>query len=88
MKTQHENKTDLYHGYTEKELRNAFVRVQDRDDWKGPIYSVINKSDRDMIKWAIIFYTATVPRFSPCGLAKDLLEVHSEGYHLGSAGDH
>jgi len=51
----------LIGGFTLRELKEAFDKVADPDDWRAPIDRVVPEVDLEVTKSAIIFYTATEP---------------------------
>jgi len=75
-------------GYTRRELHEAFEKVSNKDDWKDRIYAVVPVEDVAVVAQAIIFFTATKPKFKGLGLGCDSLEVTADGYRIGPAGDH
>ena len=63
-------------------LTAAFNKVADKADWKRPIDAVIDRADRDIVREAVIYFTATVPTFVDVG---DKMRVTSPGYRAGPA---
>jgi hypothetical protein len=49
-------------------LREVFQLVQNADHWKNPIDAEILRADAttDEIREAVIFFTGSVPKISPC----------------------
>ena len=86
----HESETTVdYDGetFTIAELRTAFEKVQNPDDWKGPIEAVIPLGDRKVTEASVEFFTATKAQielhmyiYPPC------VSVRSVGYRMGPAG--
>ena len=74
-------------GFTQDQLARAFDRVRNPRDWKGPIRAVIPAADRQAVQKAVIWFTATVPKFSSVPGKADWLAVTAPGYRLGPAGD-
>ena len=76
----------LMGGYDEEQLKAAFKAVQNPDDWKAPIETIIEATEEeiDMVEFAITFYTASPPTISkqPDGR----WYVASAGYRMGPAG--
>lgn len=77
----------LLGGYTQEQLQVAFNQVVNPDDWRAPICARVplDKFNGPLIKFAIEFYTATMPTFVACG---DKILVTADGYRKGPAGDH
>lgn len=76
--------TIVFEGFTEAELSAAFNSVADPDDWKAPVDAVCLKADRERVKAAVIFYTATEPMFFPND--ETTIRVEADGYRAGPAG--
>jgi hypothetical protein len=72
--------------YTRDQMEGAFHKVCNPKDWKASIRAIINEADRDLVRRAISFFTATDCAFTPSGDGK--LLVTSVGYRVGPAGDH
>ena len=51
----------LIGGFTLRELKEAFDRVADPEDWRAPIDRVVAEVELEVTKSAIIFYTAKTP---------------------------
>lgn len=79
-------KTTRHEGYLLVELDDAFAYVTGGNDPRGPIQAIIPKDRMHIVKTAIIFFTATVPTFSPAWAG--WLKVTADGYRAGPAGDH
>ncbi len=73
-------------GYTHAQLTEAFDRVRDPGDWKGPIFAEIPVSERRVVQKAIYWFTATVPVFAAVPRNPERLIVTATGYRLGPAG--
>jgi hypothetical protein len=73
-------------GFTHAKLTEAFARVCDRADWKGPIFAQIPATERRVVQQAIYWFTATVPVFAAIPRDADHLIVTATGYRLGPAG--
>jgi hypothetical protein len=68
-------------------FEDAFSQVQDPDDWKAPIDTVVDaRQDLELVRQAIVYFTATVPTFSDAGDGQ--VRVQADGYRMGPAGDH
>jgi hypothetical protein len=68
-----------------KAMQDAFNLVCNPADWRAPIYdAVIDAADEDRVREAVIYFTATVPTFSPMKGGK--LRVNAVGYRNGPAG--
>jgi len=79
--------------FSEPEMDAAFKRVQNPDDWRGPINCVVliankteieNTRQKKLIIEAIEFYTATEAEITP--LDGRLYRVTAAGYRAGPAG--
>jgi len=46
--------------YTSDELANAFFLIQDDENWKEPIVSLINKADFELMEAATVHYTGSL----------------------------
>ncbi len=71
-------------GFTESELKIAFKKVRNADDWRAPIDApkVARANVRAAVA-AIRFFTATEPVVCAHG---DFASIYSEGYRMGPAG--
>jgi hypothetical protein len=69
----------IYEGYSRNQLKVAFEKVQNKDNWKNPINSNINKNKKDVIEKAIIFFTGSVPKFES---NLNGLSVKADGYYI------
>ena len=78
----------LLDGYTEQQLSDAFDRVANRDDWKAPIDCITVADEvvgrEDLIRKAVVFYTATEPAIVVCG--SGYAHIQADGYRAGPAG--
>jgi len=75
---------DIAHkGYTLGELKMAFDKVANPNDWRAPINAVIHKRDLNRVVAAIEFYTATETKTNDLG---NYVQVMSVGYRNGPAG--
>ncbi len=70
-------------GYELDELAGAFDRVRNPRDWKAPIETVIAASERALVEKAVLWFTDTIPVFSPIAGSPDRLAVSALGYRLG-----
>ena len=70
-------------GFTQDEMREAFEEVQNPNDWRAPIFTVISREQKEVVEAAIEFFTATTPTFAERG---ECLEVRAVGYRNGPAG--
>lgn len=72
--------------YTAKQLKEAFDKVCDPNDWKNPIKTVISLNEnREIIREAIIYFTGTIPIFVTNGKE---INVSALGYRMGLCGDY
>jgi hypothetical protein len=67
--------------YSREELKAAFERVENSENWKNPINSIVKASDEelDAIKEAVIFFAGCVPTF--LRLPQDQVLVTAVGYY-------
>lgn len=75
---------DHFHGrdVTRAELSTAFDRVADKKNWKMPIdrtLSIANDFDMELIRRAVIFFTASSAEFVALGSNK--YRVLAAGYY-------
>jgi hypothetical protein len=73
-------------GFTHAQLTEAFDRVRDQNDWKGPIFAEIPATERRVVQKAIYWFTATVPVFAAVPRNAERVIVTATGYRLGPAG--
>jgi hypothetical protein len=81
----------LLGGYRREELEAAFDRVAPASHWKDPIDTYVHApevADRVLIDFAVRFFTATVPIFTPVNERDGVYRVRADGYRCGPAGDH
>ncbi len=80
----------LLGGYDEAEIRAAFERVENPNHWKDPVDCIVRDTDqdeRDLIAFAISFFTSTEASWSRVGQTS-VWRVRADGYRAGPAGDH
>jgi len=77
-------KHNQYGGHAIAELRKAFEQVEDPEDWRGPISSLVEVADLDLVMTAISYFTGTEAVVE--GFSDELRRVTSEGYRLGPCG--
>lgn len=65
---------------TDKQLHAAFDLVKDAKNWKNPINAVIDAKDQDAVSQAVIYFTGSVPGFTPMKNGK--VRVRSVGYYV------
>ncbi len=65
--------------YFVSELRVAFDRVQNQENWKNPIDAVILLKDQKIVEAAIIHYAGSVPTFSR--IDGNNVRVKAAGYY-------
>ena len=75
-----------FRGYTQSELRRAFDRVADPDDWRAPIawQGKLTYEELETIDAAIAFYTACEARLERTH--DGLWRITAAGYRMGPAG--
>lgn len=81
-------RNEVHKGFTEDELRAAFDKIANPDDWKDEIAVAMPGECVMLAVAAIEFYTATNPKVSLAIGSKMTYVVTSEGYRAGPAGDH
>lgn len=74
-------------GHFPADLKAAFDLVANPSDWKAPISGDVKEDLKDVVREAVIFYTATVPEFGPSSFS-GYVHVKAAGYRAGPAGDH
>ena len=72
--------------YTEEQLEQAFMKVQNKEHWKNPIKAIIPESEQEITREAISHFTATEAIFFY--ERHGFLQVEAKGYRLGPAGDY
>jgi len=88
-----EQGTQTFRGFTEAELKTAFKRIANPDDWKAPINARIKIDcasegacrEMNLIEAAAVFYTATQLTWDFLG--GDEFVVSATGYRNGPCGD-
>ena len=70
-----------------RKLEAVFDRVRNPADWRAPISAVCQPHEKDLVREAIVFFTATEPTFSEFP-GTGFLKVTALGYRQGPAGDH
>ena len=78
---------ETYRGYKIEDLKAAFDKVADPDDWKAPIYKRIPRNKVDITVIAIEFYASTETQITAIA-GRDDVTIESIGYRAGPAGDH
>jgi len=73
-------------GFTHAQLTEAFERVRNPADWKGPIFAEIPATERRVVQKAVYWFTATIPVFATVPRDAQRLVVTATGYRLGPAG--
>ena len=76
---------DTYKGFSYEVLKEAFDKVSDPDDWRGPIAARMPGEAVMAVVAAIEFFTATSPKVQLDTSSMQYL-VTSEGYRMGPAG--
>lgn len=67
-------------GFRLDQLKEAFERVCDPRDWRGPIRAVIPAVERLLVEKAVRWYAETEPRFEEVPGDGQLLTVVAPGY--------
>jgi len=65
--------------FTQEQLDAAFTSVQNAEHWKLPVDAVIQDSERDLVRAAIIHFTGSVPTFKRVSTGG--LLVRAAGYY-------
>jgi hypothetical protein len=65
--------------YSRAELKAAFDKVCNSQNWKMPIDAVITEAERDVATQAVIFFAGCSPKFRGIGPAK--LRMTAVGYY-------
>lgn len=68
--------------FTHQQLAQAFDRVRDPRDWRGPVRAEIPVEMQALVAEAVLRFTATAPVFEPAG-RPDLLLATAPGYLQG-----
>lgn len=68
--------------FTHEQMAQAFDRVRDPHDWRGPIRAEIPIEMQAVVAAAVMCFTATDPVFEPVG-RPDLLLATAPGYLRG-----
>lgn len=71
--------------YTHEQLAQAFDRVRDPRDWRGPVRAEIPIEMQALVAEAVIRFTATDPVFEPAA-RPELLLATAPGYLQGPWG--
>jgi len=71
-----------YKNYLISDLLKAFKKVEDKIHWKNAINAQCNKSEVEILRVAIPFYTGTIPFFYYTKNI-DTVTVKADGYFLG-----
>ena len=74
---------NLYKGYTEAELREAFEQIQDKEDWKNPIKAVIKSYEFSKFEAAVEFFTSSQLEIVERGVNQ--FRVYASGYYNACA---
>ena len=75
---------EIYKGFTESELKEAFDSVSNPKDWRAAINAIILRERLEVVVAAIEFYTAAPIEVKK--INKTHVQVISVGYRLGPAG--
>ena len=73
----------VVNGFTVAELRAAFDRVKDADNWKNPIDRVLSlESERAIaaVEEAVVFFAGCVADVEPLG--RDEYRIRAVGYYV------
>jgi len=69
------------------QLEPVFDRVRNPEDWKAPISAICEHHEMEIVRRAIVYFTATEPTFTERAGTR-FLNVTASGYRRGPAGDH
>jgi hypothetical protein len=78
--------TDIFRGFTEAELSEAFAKVVPADDWRKPIDTMIHPDEYAAIAAAVEFYTGTTLIVAGDDPVTRMVRVAALGYRAGPAG--
>lgn len=67
--------------YSRAELKAAFEKVRNTDNWKNPINAVIPQSDAEITRQAVIFFAGCSPKFTTARVDDGYLRVKAVGYY-------
>ena len=67
-------------GYTRKQLREVFHKVENKDNWKYPIQAVIEKDDLGIVTKAVEFFTGSKVEVVST-LTTGKIAVYASGYY-------
>lgn len=67
--------------YTQEQLKEAFDTVCSKQHWKLPIDTTIENADLNLIEYAIIHFTGSVPTFTPI-MGTAVVRVQADGYYI------
>ena len=72
--------------YSQEEIKNAFDKVCDPNDWRNPIKKTIQRGSIELhlLSESIIHFTGAVPTIKPIGKNEYLIEA--EGCRMGPCG--
>lgn len=56
---------DFFEGFKEEDVRRVFNEVCNKEDWKLSIAAVIPKSQKEIVRVAIEFFTSSSVKFQP-----------------------
>jgi len=73
-------------GFRPDQMATAFDRVRDHHDWKAPIRSIIDVSERAVVAAAVQWFTGTTAEFVELPGTPDKLSVEARGQRLGPGG--
>jgi hypothetical protein len=66
--------------FTRGELKEAFNKVANKENWKLPIDAIIHESEMEIVEEAVIFFTGSIP--SLFDAPEDKVRVVSKGYYF------
>ena len=84
--TKQETANPLTGFYTREQLEAAFDKVRNPNDWKAPVDGYCRAAEVELVREAVIFFTATEPSFYSVGINTGLRRVLADGYRKGPAG--
>ena len=73
-------------GHTWNELNDAFKRVANPEDWRGPIRATVSYDDWRITDHAIVFFTGASPEIVKDNKDKRTVTIKAVGYRNGPCG--
>lgn len=74
-------------GFSLNQLQAAFSKVQDKKNWKAPVFASVSMDELAITMLAVEFYTATKVEVQQI-MGNGNVLIFAKGYAAGPAGDH